>query len=79
MESKLSLRDWVVAGILVVMVATVFIIPAYVQRRVDEAQQNITCLSAKANIQQLEALDDIADRLGLPTTFVVPPPPPECE
>jgi type II secretory pathway pseudopilin PulG len=78
MEAKLTLRDWIVAIILVVMVATVFLVPAYVQRRVDEAQANITCLSARANIQQLEALREISDRLGLPTTFRIPTPPPEC-
>jgi hypothetical protein len=78
METKLTIRDWIVAGILVVMVATVFIVPAYVQRRVDESQQNITCLSARANIHQLEALRQISHSLGLPTTFRVPILPPEC-
>jgi hypothetical protein len=78
METKLTLRDWIVAGILVVMVATIFIIPVYVQKKVAESQLNITCLSAKTNIQQLAALDDISRKLGLPTEFIVPTLPPEC-
>jgi hypothetical protein len=78
MDTSLTVRDWIVAGILAVMVASLFVIPAYVQRRVDESQLTITCLSARANIQQLGALREISDRLGLPTTFRIPPLPPEC-
>jgi hypothetical protein len=78
MDSKITLQDWIIAGILAFMVASLFVIPAYVQHRVDAAQQNISCLSAQANIQQLEALRAISHDLGLPTTFRVPPLPPEC-
>lgn len=52
---------------------------AVVQARVDEVSRSITCVSAQANVEQLAALNEIADRLGIPHDFTVPEVPSECE
>jgi hypothetical protein len=59
-------------------VLLVLLVPAYVQRQIDRAQIEIGCTSAKANIQQLEALESVARTLGLPDTIEVPSLPEEC-
>jgi uncharacterized membrane protein YhaH (DUF805 family) len=39
----------------------------------------VTCASARANIAQLEALQALERRLGVPIDFRVPEVPPECD
>ena len=50
----------------------------YNQRQAAQTQLAVVCTSARANVEQLGALNEIADRLGIPHTFKVPEVPPEC-
>lgn len=76
--SLLTLRDFVVGAILFVTIFAVIFIPAYVQQQRAELTLTVTCTSVEANISQLEALNDIAKTLGIPTHFPIPTVPPEC-
>lgn len=75
----MSRRDVFQAIALFVVVAGMLIGLGWIQNRLDEQQKAITCLSVDANVQQLEALEDISRTLGLPTTFPIPEVPPECD
>lgn len=71
-------KDIIQAIILFVVIAFTLGGLGYLQNRVDTVQRSITCISAEANIEQLEALTEIADRLGIPHDFTVPEVPEEC-
>jgi len=59
------------------IVAPVVVVVA--QRQVARSTQiAISCVSARANVSQLEALREISDQLGVPVMFRVPEVPPEC-
>jgi hypothetical protein len=50
------------------------------QRQAQRTTQTaISCVSARANVSQLEALREISDQLGVPVMFRVPEVPPECD
>lgn len=48
------------------------------EERDAEANRIITCVSAETNIEQLDALEELFDQLGVPHEFTVPEVPPEC-
>lgn len=62
-----------------IVIVAALLAPAYVTRRVNDAQLAVSCQSAKSNAQQLEALKSIAEDLGIPVRFTIPPPLPECK
>jgi uncharacterized protein (UPF0333 family) len=69
-------------AILVLLMVVVFAgiaAPAVVINFNQQAATRVSCVSAKANIQQLAALDEISHRLGIPHDFTVPALPSECE
>jgi hypothetical protein len=74
----LTIRE--ILGILVlpVIIVLALIAPAYVTNRVNQIQLEVSCQTARANIQQLQALRAISHELGIPVGFTVPAPPPEC-
>jgi hypothetical protein len=73
------LRQMLVAFTLPIVVVLAFVLYAVVTKGVSDAQTSIVCLSAQANIDQLAALREIADQLGVPVTFTIPEVPPECD
>lgn len=74
----LKLRE--ILGILVlpVIIVVALVAPAYVTARVNKVQLEVTCTSARANMEQLQALKNISHELGLPIRFTITPLPPEC-
>lgn len=72
-------RDIMQALLLFLVIAGMIVGLGWIQNRLDEQQLSITCTSARSNIQQLEALQDISRTLGLPTTFSIPEVPAECD
>lgn len=60
-----------------VVAATIYV-PRVGQRQANQTQLVVACTSAKASIEELTALNEIADRLGIPHDFTVPRLPPEC-
>lgn len=72
-------REIVLTALTCVVIVVVLTGLGWVQSQVDSAQRSITCVSAESNIKQLEALEEIADRLGIPHDFKVPEVPPECD
>jgi hypothetical protein len=77
--SSLTIREIIGILILPVLIAVGFILYASVTRAVTDAQLNVTCTSARASVDQLTALREIADQLGVPVTFTIPEVPPECD
>src|SRR5262245_28563674 len=77
--SKITLRDFITGLLIAGLIFTVVVGSAISQQRANETQLVVACTSAKANIEQLEALRAVARTLGLPSnTVVIPPLPPEC-
>jgi uncharacterized membrane protein len=73
------LRQMLVAFTLPIVVVVAFLLYAYVTSSVSQSQTTIVCISARANIDQLTALREISDQLGVPVTFTIPEVPPECD
>jgi hypothetical protein len=71
--------SWRMVIILTVIVVLGVVGTAWVTSQVDEAQFTISCVSAQANVDQLTALREIADQLGVPVHFTIPEVPPECD
>ncbi len=73
---------WLVLALLVVAVsfaiAAPVLISSFNQRLANRTTLAVTCVSAVANIEQLTALAEIADQLGVPHDFIVPKVPVEC-
>ena len=80
---RLTRLRYTVLILLMIVVFAAAAAPIYVvrynQRQAIETQLAVTCTSARANISQLTALNEIADRLGIPHEFVVPRMPVECD
>jgi len=72
-------KDITQAVVLFIVIAGFLIGLGAVQNRLDDQQKAITCVSAEANIAQLTALREISDQLGVPTNFMIPEVPPECD
>lgn len=72
-------RNWVEAILVFILVVVVLILPAYVQVQVDGAQREINCVSARANVSQLEALRSFSRQLGVPWHYPIPEVPEECD
>jgi hypothetical protein len=72
----------VIFVLVMVIVFAAFAAPAlvirYTQQLSNQTQLAVTCTSARSNIEQLTALNEIADQLGIPHTFTVPEVPAEC-
>lgn len=77
-----TVNRWVTMVLLIVIVFFAIAAPALVvatnQRQANRTQLAVVCTSARANIDQLTALQEVADRLGIPHDFNVPEVPPEC-
>lgn len=82
-KTKLERLRTQMLGLIVVVVlilsATPVLVSTYLDQRIDEAQFQIACTSAQANLSQLRALQAVARELGIPGDFPVPEIPPECE
>lgn len=64
---------------LLFLVVVVFIVGTTIlDVRENERNLEVVCTSARANIDQLAALREISDQLGVPTRFEIPEEPPEC-
>lgn len=81
-EAKLARLRWYVVVLVVMLVFGAVTAPfgvVFLQRRITEnATVNITCVSARANISQLQALSALERRLGVPVDFTIPHLPEEC-
>lgn len=68
--------------LLMVIVFAAVAAPVYVvrynQRQAAQTQLIVSCSSARSNAEQLAALNEIADQLGIPHEFTVPKVPAEC-
>jgi hypothetical protein len=71
-------REWAVPVLLAAAIALGLVRIAIENADNQDANREITCQSARANIDQLTALHEIADQLGVPVEFRVPEVPPEC-
>jgi hypothetical protein len=68
----------VLALVFIATAAPIYVI-RYNQRQATRTELAVTCVSARANIDQLQAIAEIADRLGVPHEFTVPKEPPACD
>lgn len=76
------LRRWLLALTIVVVagaVAAPIIGASIVARNTSETQLVVSCTSARANINQLEALRQFSRQIGVPWTYPIPDIPPECD
>jgi hypothetical protein len=73
------LREIAGVVLLPIIIAAALLAPAYVTQRVNEVQLSVTCQSSRSNVEQLKALKSIAQDLGVPVRFTIPPPLPECD
>jgi hypothetical protein len=76
------LRRWLLALTIVVIagaVAAPIVGSALIERNTAETQLAVTCTSARANINQLEALQAFSMQLGVPWSYPIPEVPPECD
>jgi len=74
----MSRRD-VTQAIVLFLVVVVFIVgTALLDARERDRNLEVVCTSALANIDQLTALREISDQLGVPVEFQVPEVPAEC-
>lgn len=71
---------------LFVVIVAALVVPAWVQSRVDDAQNQIdravveiTCANAQASIAELTALRAVGLELGIPISFSIPEVPDECD
>ena len=82
MTKRVTRLRWAVLVLVLVVVFAATAAPIYViksnQRQAIQTQLAVTCTSAVANVEQLTALNEIAERLGIPHDFTVPTFPPEC-
>jgi len=75
------LRRWVLSLTVVVVFLGIFVpvtVILYFQRSATETELELSCVTFRANIDQLEALEALEHRLGIPVDFTIPPLPPEC-
>jgi len=70
--------SWRLVVLLTTLVVVAVLGTAWVTAKVDRQQRTLACLSAQANISQLEALAALEHRLGVPMDFTIPPLPEEC-
>lgn len=76
------LRYWVIALTMVVVFAAFaapIMVVFFVQQESSNTIKAITCVSAQANIDQLQAQASLHRRLGVPIDFDIPTLPEECE
>jgi len=85
-EAKLARAEARVAtlrrGIVFLAAVVVFfgiIAPVAVIRVQQSTATRVACVSARANISQLQALSALEHRLGIPVDFKIPVVPPECD
>jgi len=71
-------RDIAQAVVLFIVVVVFIVGTALLDRRERERSLEVVCTSALANIDQLAALREISDQLGVPVQFRVPEVPAEC-
>lgn len=71
-------RDITQAVVLFLVIVIVLVSWGYERQRDEQENRNVTCVSAQASIDQLTALREIADQLGVPVTFEIPEVPAEC-
>ena len=80
--AKVRRLRWQVVILSAIIVLGAVVVPfgvTYIQRRVTEnATVRITCISTRANIAQLAALEALEHRLGVPVDFTIPDLPEEC-
>ena len=72
-------REYAIPVLLAVAIAVGLVRVAIETASNNHANRAITCQSARANIDQLTALHEIADQLGVPVQFSIPEVPPECD
>ena len=78
----MSHHRWAILALLIVVVffaiSAPILVVSFNERIANQTQLAVTCTSARASVQELTALNEIADRLGIPHEFTVPEVPPEC-
>jgi hypothetical protein len=74
----MTARDIWQAVALFLIVVGFLVGTAYIDARERARNTAVICTSARANIEQLTALREIADQLGVPTQFKVSEVPAEC-
>lgn len=75
---RTRVRDYAVPVLLAVAIAVGLVRVAIETRANNQANREITCQIARSSADQLAALREISDRLGIPVTFSIPEEPPEC-
>lgn len=82
MTEHVSRLRWTVFALVLTLVFIATAAPIYItrynQRQAVQTELAVTCVSARANIEQLQALAEIADQLGVPHEFTVPEVPAAC-
>jgi hypothetical protein len=76
---RVRLREYAVPVLLAAAIAVGLVRVAIETKNNNQANRTITCQSARSNVDQLTALREIANQLGVPVTFRVPEVPPECD
>lgn len=75
---KWTARDIISIAVLPLIIFVALVVPVYFSRQIDASQLEISCISARSNISQLEALSALERRLGVPQDFEIPKLPEEC-
>lgn len=70
--------EWARQFTVPLLIIVAIVIPSWVGARVDNALLEVSCNAARSNQQQLLALHQVAEELGLPGDFTVTPLPQEC-
>jgi hypothetical protein len=82
-ERQIRRLRMAVLVLLLIVVFAAFAAPAvviqYNQQIATHTELTVACTAARANIEQLTALNEIADQLGIPHTFTVPKEPAACD
>lgn len=73
------LRNYAMVILIPIGVAGAIIAPVWVTTENQEHAREVSCTNIQLNRQQLVALKQISDALGLPTAFTVPEVPSSCE
>jgi hypothetical protein len=82
MERQIQRLRMTLFVLVMILVFAAFAAPVvvirYNQTLANRTELAVTCSSARSNIEQLTALNEIADQLGIPHKFTVPEVPAEC-
>lgn len=72
-------RTHVIALLIMILIITSFVVPAYFAARADNTALRLECRNAEANVVQLRALASLEEELGIPVRFEIPTIPEVCD